>query len=519
MDGMTRPTSSLSRASSLLSVLGLGLLLSVSAVQAASPTITSAKEVDLYYDAAAPGGYQFAYRIVATDTPTSFDAAGLPPDAVVNTSTGWINGNRSIPGRYDVTVRAANAEGAGTATVRFAIHPAATGVISTRGEFTAGQSFSFTVRYNTAVTVTGAPRLTIAVGTDGAAQIKDAVYVSGSGTDELVFRYTVGSGDTDTDGVQLMPSLPDGGSIKDANGLEASTTLPIKYFASGITITGGVAVSTASPASTGATSRLANVSSRLRVVAGDSARSLIAGFVVGGTAPKRVLLRAVGPALGAFGVAGALSDPRLQLYASSGALVADNDNWTGAEVSGAAEAAGAFRLASGTRDAAAVVTLPPGAYTLAVMPNGGDGVALAEVYDLDAEATAGSAGIINLSTRGRVEGEESLLIAGFAVKGAPRRVLIRGVGPALGAFGVTGVLGDPVLKIYRDGQLVGENNDWSTASAEVSAATTASGAFALAAGGKDAAVVLTLEPGAYSAVVSGAGGAAGASLVEVYEVP
>ncbi|MCX6954412.1 MAG: hypothetical protein NTV51_19850, partial [Verrucomicrobia bacterium] len=248
--------------------------------------------------------------------------------------------------------------------------------------------------------------------------------------------------------------------------------------------------------------------------------SLIAGFVVAGTAPKRVLLRAIGPALTGFGVSGALADPRLQLYASSGALVTDNDNWSGAETSSAATAVGAFGLADGARDSAAVVTLAPGAYTLVVMPNGGDGVALAEIYDADLAVTTESSGIINLSSRGQVDGEENTLVAGFAVKGtAPRRMLIRGIGPALGAFGVAGALSDPTLKIYQNGQLVGQNDDWTSAGAEVPAAALASGAFALATGSKDSALVLTLAPGAYSAVVSGAGNSSGAGLVEVYELP
>lgn len=497
----------------LLAIVGARL------ASAASPAITSPTNVDIFYDAANPGAAQFSYRIVATGSPTAFDATGLPPDSFFDGSTGWINGSRNVPGVYNVAVRAMNSDGTATATVRLAIHPAATGVTSSRGVFQAGQTIAFTVRYNTAVVVTGSPRLALAIGPDGAQKFKDAVYASGSGTNEIVFQYAVVSGDVDPDGVQLLPSMPEGGALSDASGLAASTTLPVKYFVSGITIAPSVAVSSG-PSGAVTASRLANVSSRMRVVSGDSSRSLIAGFVVAGAAPKRVLLRAIGPALTGFGVQGALADPRLQLYASSGALVTDNDNWSGAETSSAATAVGAFSLSDGARDSAAVVTLQPGAYTLVVMPNGGDGVALAEVYDADPAATTDSSGIINLSSRGQVDGEDNTLVAGFAVKGtAPRRVLIRGIGPALGSFGVAGALSDPTLKIYQNGQLVGQNDDWTSAGAEVTTAATASGAFALAPGSKDSAIVLTLAPGAYSAVVSGAGNSSGAGLVEVYELP
>jgi hypothetical protein len=491
------------------------------AIWAAPPAITSATKVDIVYDAAAPNDMQYGYRIVATEA-ASFSAAGLPPDAVVNTSTGWINGNRNTPGAYAVTVSASNADGTTTTTVQFSIHPAVLGVTSSRGSFSTGQSFDVTLHYNTAVVVSGAPTLTLAIGPAANPVFKSAVYAAGSGTSELVFRYTVSGGDADADGVQLLPGAPSGGLIAEANGVVAAGALPVKYFTSGITIVAGPGGTLGGPSESAATltGKLANVSSRMSVVEGDANRSLITGFVVSGTAAKRVLLRAIGPTLGGFGVQGALADPRLKLYASSGALVADNDNWSGVEASAAATAVGAFALTEGARDSAAVVTLQPGAYTLVVMPNGGSGVALAEVYDADAAGGATGSAIINLSTRGYIDGETSTLIAGFAVKGTSgKRVLVRGIGPALAGFGVVGALSDPTLKIYQGDRLVAQNSDWSSSAEDVSAASRATGAFALDTGSKDAAAVLTLEPGAYTAVVSGAGGLAGSGLVEVYEVP
>ena len=507
---------------------GLAMLLSLTGpLLAAPPAITSAAQVDLFYDVQNPGDALFAHRIVSTGSAVTFDATGLPPQATLDRSTGWIVGSRNVPGVYDVAVRATSTEGTAAATLRLAIHPATIGVRSSQGVFRTGESFRVTLNYNTAVIVTGTPRLALAIGPVGTPVFKDAVYASGSGTSELVFQYSVTADDHDPDGVQLMATPPSGGTISDAAGLTASPFLPVRHFVSGITIQAEAGVVSTSSASTAASfasdsRQLMNVSARMRVGGGegDASRSLIAGFVVGGSQPKRVLLRAIGPALSGFGVPGALTDPQLRLYSSAGALVAENDNWAGAETSAGAAAVGAFALAAGGRDAAVVVTLQPGAYTLVVSPNGGEGVALAEVYDADAGATLGGSSIRNLSTRGQIDGDASPLIAGFSVRGeGGRRVLIRGIGPALAQFGVGAVLGDPTLKIYQDGRLVAENDNWSTALAENTAAAAASGAFALTSGSKDAAIVLTLAPGSYTAVVRGVGDTAGAGLVEVYDLP
>ena len=274
--------------------------------------------------------------------------------------------------------------------------------------------------------------------------------------------------------------------------------------------------------------RFVNLSSRLRTVDGNASRAFIAGFVVSGTAPKPMLIRAVGPALNQFGVTGTLGNPMLRIF-SGAQLVAENEDWTDTPAMRATgDRVGAFPLASGSRDAALVVTLAPGAYTAHVIANGGDGVALVEVYD--AETNQPATQLINLSTRGFVDTGEGVLVAGFVVTGdTPKRVLVRGIGPALAGFGVTGVLSDSVLKLYSGSNVIAQNDDWGTpqtvaggsapaSGAEIAATAAATGAFALPAGSKDAALLVTLPPGSYSAVVSGAGSATGAGLVEVYEV-
>ncbi len=273
--------------------------------------------------------------------------------------------------------------------------------------------------------------------------------------------------------------------------------------------------------------RLINLSTRGPVnLAGG--RPLIVGFVISSPGQKRLLLRAAGPALTGFGVAGAATNPRLQIFDSAGRVILDNDDWSGADVAAAASQVGAFALAAGSRDAALVATLAPGAYSMQVLDNGAPGVALAEIYDLGDAAEPQR--VINLSSRGTVD-PAAPFIDGFVIAGRnPKRVLIRAVGPGLGAFGVAGTLADPRLAVFSGATLVAQNDDWSVpqpvagqpapaTGAEISAAAAAAGAFALPAGSRDAAVVLTLAPGAYSAQAAVATGAAGAALVEVYELP
>ena len=223
------------------------------------------------------------------------------------------------------------------------------------------------------------------------------------------------------------------------------------------------------------------------------------------------------------------ADPRLDLYRGT-ILVQSNDNW-GATTGGtgslanAFSAVGAFSLTSATsRDAALLVTLAPGAYTAHILTDGAGGVGLAEIYDASVNPNAEYQRLINISTRGDVGTGENILIGGFIVTGnAPKKVLVRAIGPSLTAFGVGGALADPRLRVFNGAALIAENDNWSAVPAESTATAQAArdtGAFALANGSKDAALILTLAPGAYTAQVSGADGTStGVALIEVYEVP
>jgi hypothetical protein len=265
-------------------------------------------------------------------------------------------------------------------------------------------------------------------------------------------------------------------------------------------------------------SRLVNLSVRSK--AGSGSESLIAGFVVAGDAGKSVLVRASGPALAAFGVEGTLADPSLALYTGSTPLAA-NDDWSTAanarEFNALGQSLGAFALAAQSTDSALTKTLSAGAYTAQVTGQPGDeGVALLELYDAGRNS---SARLVNVSVRTTVSADNTPII-GFAIAGtAPKRLLVRAVGPSLATFGVEGTLADPQVEVFHDGASLQRSDDWS-GTEELQAAFASVGAFALSdRNSKDAAAIVTVAPGTYSLVISGANNTSGTVIVEVYELP
>lgn len=267
------------------------------------------------------------------------------------------------------------------------------------------------------------------------------------------------------------------------------------------------------------TARLANVSTRGYVGTGDA--TLIAGFVIAGNAPKWVMLRGVGPGLATYGVTDFLADPQLTLFNARGEVIGGNDDWDadGFELS-TFHGASLGGLVAGSKDAMIVQRLAPGSYSVQVSGKAGaTGIALAEVY----ESTQDAARLVNLSSRVQVGTGDRVGIAGFSLTGdKPRTVLIRAIGPTLGAFGVAGVPSDPTLAVVEgNGTPISGNGDWSssTDADAIAAASVKVGAFPVPRGSKDAAVLVTLRAGTYCALVSGADTAPGIALVEVYEVP
>lgn len=265
-------------------------------------------------------------------------------------------------------------------------------------------------------------------------------------------------------------------------------------------------------------SRLVNLSTRGFVPSGGS---LTPGFVVRGSGTKQLLVRGVGPALRTFGVEDALEAPTLQL-AILGANISTSPEPAGEDTPGVAELSvkvGAVPLPAGSPDASASATLARGSYTVRIAPADAtsSGIALAELYDGDDQSA--STELANASTLGFVGTGERALMPGFVIRGnAPKRLLIRAIGPGLTGFGVADVLPNPQLAVIPLGAAtaVAQNDDWSGAGVE--RAFVEAGAFLLEPGSRDAAVVVELPPGGYTVVVSGAAGTTGNALVEIYDL-
>ncbi len=272
------------------------------------------------------------------------------------------------------------------------------------------------------------------------------------------------------------------------------------------------------------TPRLVNLATR--APAGTGNDLLTAGFVISPGADKTVLIRAIGPTLSTYGLTGVLADPVLKLINAAGSTIATNDNWLTADAA-AMNSVGAFALTPGSKDAALVATLAPGAYTAQVssVDATSTGLALVEVYEI----SAGTSTLLNLSTRANLGVGANVAIPGLVISPGtgPRRLLIRAVGPTLANFGLTGVLADPILTVTNSTGTTtfASNDNWGTPSGTAPAAATtlsnaftAAGAFGLTAGSKDAAVLTELSAGNYTIQVSGVAATTGLALVEVYDV-
>lgn len=240
--------------------------------------------------------------------------------------------------------------------------------------------------------------------------------------------------------------------------------------------------------------------------------------------PENVLVRASGPALAPFNVPGLLADPQIALNGSGG-IVASEAGWGGgAPIVAAASELGAFPWTDPkSKDSALLLSLDQGPYTAVVSGASGDtGVALAEIYDATPPASYSPTAprLINISSRAGVGTGGNVLIAGFVVGGSTSRtVLVRASGPALAPFGVPGVLPDPQLVLNGTGGALYSNNGWA-GDTNVAAFASQVGAFAWPdPTSADSAILVTLQPGAYTAVVSGASGDTGIALIEIYEIP
>jgi hypothetical protein len=299
-------------------------------------------------------------------------------------------------------------------------------------------------------------------------------------------------------------TTPVTGTVTDTSGNARSCTFNVTVTPNSAeptpTPSGG---GTPGPGATPATTKLANISTRLRVEQGDDA--LIGGFIVTGNQMKKLIVRAIGPSLP---IADRLVDPELELYNGAGELIGKNNNWQ--DALNAQEIIDSTIAPTNGLESAILGSVPPGAYTAVVHGvNGGTGVGLVEAYDLNLGAVSKFA---NIATRGSVQTGDNVMIGGFIILGPdPQKLIVRAIGPSLP---IGNRLGDPTLRLLNaNGDLIGENDNWrSDQEAEIAATGIPP------ADNAEAALIRTVPPDFYTAIVRGVDESSGVAVVEVYAI-
>lgn len=430
------------------------------------PVITSATS------ATAVQGQPFTYQITATGNPTSFGGTGLPSGLSINTANGVISGTPTNIGVSDITISATSSFGTGTRQLRLTTQeappppPVITSAATASG--TQGQPFTYQITASGNPTSFGSTGLPSGLSLDPNTGLISGT-PSSTGTSNITLSATSAFG-TGTQQLSLT--------------LAAAPPPPPAQFA--------------------------NISSRLGVGTGENV--LIGGFIVSGTTSKNVIVRGVGSSLNINGVPveGRLEDPTLELFDANQTSLGVSDNWREAQEQ---EIIASNLAPVDDRESAIVRRLAPGTYT-AILRGKSDstGLALVEVFDLE-KGTASN--LANISTRGFIQSGDTL-IGGLIVQGVgTQRAIIRAVGPSLEQFGVKQALQDPTLELFdSNGSAINFNNNWQDTQAFDIEAT------GLAPGNqREAAVVTSFPPGAYTALVRGNSGGIGVALIEVYSLP
>jgi hypothetical protein len=304
---------------------------------------------------------------------------------------------------------------------------------------------------------------------------------------------------------------------------DGSGSFIVTYSGNNVVLSSFQAGGQPTPTPTPRPGTLANISTRLQV--GTADRVMIAGFIVQGSAPKRVLIRAAGPSLTQFGVPNALANPRLELHDTNN-TIGMNDNWQTTQIGGVitsdqvAEIQNSGLAPRDPLESALIATLPPGTYTAIVQGvGGGTGVGIVEAYDLD--AISGSL-LANISTRGFVQIADNVMIGGFIIVTQPTRVIIRAIGPSLTQFGVPDALANPQLELHDANNIIARNDDWQTT--QIFGIITSDQVAAIQnsqlapTNPFESAIIATLQPGNYTAIVRGVNSTTGNALVEVYNL-
>ena len=337
-----------------------------------------------------------------------------------------------------------------------------------------------------------------------------------NGADDLTFvRPQLSSGRSDSPTLKGMEVQADGriliyGSFNKVNGVP-------RIGLARLLANGSVDPTFVPDQSSIATGFVLNLSTRVGVGTGDHV--LIGGFMIEGEAPKKLMIRGIGPSLASTtpAVPKPLADPSISLRDANGTLIAQNDNWRTTQIGGiiTSDQAGEIE-ASGIApksdaESAMIVTLAPSRYT-AIVEGAGGGTALVEMYDLDGSSATR---VANISTRGDVATGDNVLICGAILGGPhPTEVLVRALGPSLTTSGVTGALPDPTLTLHNsNGFLVGSNEDWKDHDEQNIRSTGAEPPDE-----REAAILSVLQPGNYTGVVRGENNTTGIALVEFYSL-
>jgi PKD repeat protein len=515
--------------------------------------------IDTKLPALATVGQQFAYVIHASGFLFEFGASPLPSGFAFDSTHGVITGTPTTAGVYSVHVTATDGNGTGSSDLTIVVLPAlsptgpvittgtsATGRINTLFEFrvrardiTSGARFAAawlppglsidptTGRISGTPTSSGSYEVLVSVTEAGARAYGslELIFDSGesaplitSGSEATLlkgepFSYTIATtGDRPGGPVSygIAGDLPQGLNFDRTAGKISGTYDPghfspgaqlghVQLFAYNALGTATLPLTFLAPPHTAA----ANIATRAVVGTGDNV--LIGGFIITGSGPKRVIIRAIGPS---SGVGGALQDPTLELHSATGALLQANDDWQSNQEQ---EIKDTTIPPGNQRESAIIATLLPGQYTAIVGSKGGaTGPALVEVYDLDGPANSQLA---QISTRGNVRKNDDILIGGFIIAGpAPVNVLVRGIGPELTQANVPNALQDPTLELHDgNGGVLAFNDNWES---DQEQAITDTGVPPR--DPREPAILRSLPPGNYTAIVRGKGSDIGVALVEVY---
>jgi uncharacterized delta-60 repeat protein len=433
-------------------------------------------------------GKPFTFQVTTTGggPSTSVSASGLPPGLSIDAITGLISGTPTTEGSSAVTLTATNGNLTTTSSLQltFTADGSLPVIVSaSTASAASGQSFSYTIEAFSTSDPETDPTTFALIGPlpAGLSFNPKTGMISG-----IFMGNAQGIGPPDWKRLS-------GGIVTNvqmyATNSHGTSTLPLIIL---LTQTGAV-----------------NIATRLTV--GTDENVLIAGFIITGNAPKRVIIRAIGPSLNAFGIANSLQDTTLELHEGEN-ILGENDDWRHDQEN---EIMAEKLAPSDDRESAIFATLAPNKnYTAIVTGKNNTGIALVEVYDLGTVSPDSSSNskLANIATRGPVLAGDNVMIGGFIVSGRSSTFVVRAIGPSLSVFGITGTLQDPTLALKNaDGVTLIGNDDWqqeqSSEIQELGLAPTDP---------RESALVATLGPGQYTAVVGGKNDSNGVALVEVY---